>query len=57
MAGMAGMAERQKEWQNDRMAEVATYVWYYLWYTPTPTPTPMTTTTTLKSLFNTDDFQ
>jgi hypothetical protein len=26
MAGMAGMAERQKEWQNGRMAEVATYV-------------------------------
>ncbi len=23
---MAGMAERQKEWQNGRMAEVATYV-------------------------------
>ena len=21
MAGMAGMAERQKEWQNDKMAE------------------------------------
>ncbi len=26
MAGMAGMAERQKEWQNGGMAEVATYV-------------------------------
>ncbi len=26
MAGMAGMAERQKEWQNGRMAEMATYV-------------------------------
>jgi hypothetical protein len=26
MAGMAGMAEWQKEWQNGRMAEVATYV-------------------------------
>jgi hypothetical protein len=26
MAGMAGMAERQKEWQNSRMAEMATYV-------------------------------
>ena len=26
MAGMAGMAERQKEWQNGKMAEVATYV-------------------------------
>ncbi len=26
MAEMAGMAERQKEWQNGRMAEVATYV-------------------------------
>jgi hypothetical protein len=26
MAGMAGMAERQKEWQNARMAEMATYV-------------------------------
>ncbi len=26
MTGMAGMAERQKEWQNGRMAEMATYV-------------------------------
>ncbi len=26
MAGMAGMAERQKEWQNGRMAEMATCV-------------------------------
>ncbi len=26
MAGMAGMAEQQKEWQNGRMAEMATYV-------------------------------
>ncbi len=26
MAGMAGMAERQKEWQNGRTAEMATYV-------------------------------
>ncbi len=26
MAGMAGMAERRKEWQNSRMAEMATYV-------------------------------
>ena len=26
MAGMAGMAVRQKEWQNSRMAEMATYV-------------------------------
>ncbi len=26
MAGMAGTAERQKEWQNGRMAEMATYV-------------------------------
>jgi hypothetical protein len=26
MAGMAGMVERQKEWQNDKMAEVVTYV-------------------------------
>ena len=26
MAGMAGMAERQKEWQNSRMAEMAIYV-------------------------------
>ncbi len=26
MAGMGGMAERQKEWQNDKMAEVVTYV-------------------------------
>jgi hypothetical protein len=26
MAGMAVMAERQKEWQNDKMAEVVTYV-------------------------------
>ncbi len=26
MAGMAGMAEWQKEWQNGKMAEVATYV-------------------------------
>jgi hypothetical protein len=23
---MAGMAERQKEWQNSRMAEMATYI-------------------------------
>ncbi len=26
MAGMAGMAGWQKEWQNGRMAEMATYV-------------------------------
>ncbi len=26
MTGMAGMAEQQKEWQNGRMAEMATYV-------------------------------
>ncbi len=26
MAGMAGMVERRKEWQNSRMAEMATYV-------------------------------
>ncbi len=26
MAGMAVMAEREKEWQNSRMAEMATYV-------------------------------
>ncbi len=26
MAGMAGMAEWQKEWQNGRMAEMDTYV-------------------------------
>ena len=26
MAGMVGMAEWQKEWQNGRMAEMATYV-------------------------------
>ncbi len=26
MTGMAGMAERQKVWQNGRMAEMATYV-------------------------------
>ncbi len=26
MAGMTGMAERQKEWQNSRMAEMAIYV-------------------------------
>ncbi len=26
MAEMAGMAERQKEWPNGRMAEMATYV-------------------------------
>ncbi len=26
MAGMAGMAERQEEWQNGKMAEVATHV-------------------------------
>jgi hypothetical protein len=26
MTGMAGMAERQKEWQNGKMAEVATYI-------------------------------
>ena len=56
MTGMAGMAERQKEWQ---MAELqitterrnggkATYQIYliYLQYTPTTTPTPTTTTTT-----------
>ncbi len=24
--GMVGMAERQKEWQNSRMAEMATYI-------------------------------
>ena len=26
MARMAGMAERQKEWHNGRMAEMATYI-------------------------------
>ncbi len=26
MTGMAGMAERQKEWQNGRMADMDTYV-------------------------------
>ncbi len=26
MAGMAGMAEWQKEWQNGKMAEMDTYV-------------------------------
>ncbi len=26
MTGMAGMAEWRKEWQNGRMAEMATYV-------------------------------
>jgi hypothetical protein len=26
MAGMVGMADRQKKWQNGRMAEMATYV-------------------------------
>ncbi len=26
MMGTAGLAERQKEWQNDKMAEVVTYV-------------------------------
>ncbi len=26
MAGMAGMAKRQNEWQNGRMAEMDTYV-------------------------------
>ena len=26
MAGMVGMAERQKEWQNDKTAEVVTNV-------------------------------
>ncbi len=26
MTGMAGMVERQKEWQNGRMAEINTYV-------------------------------
>jgi hypothetical protein len=26
MTGMAGMAVQQKEWQNGRMAEMATYV-------------------------------
>jgi hypothetical protein len=44
MTGMAGMAERQKEWQNGRMAEMDTYVLF--WYTPTPTTT---TTTAFKS--------
>ncbi len=26
MMGMAGMAERQKEWQNGRMAKMDTYI-------------------------------
>ncbi len=26
MAGMPGIAERQKEWQNDKMPEVVTYI-------------------------------
>ncbi len=30
MARMAGMAEWQKEWQNDKMAEVVTYVLFML---------------------------
>ncbi len=43
MTGMAGMAERQKEWQNGRMAGMATYV---LFTVDTHTPRTMTTTTT-----------
>ena len=31
MAGMAGMVERQKEWQNSRMAEMATYVLFMVY--------------------------
>jgi hypothetical protein len=44
MTGMAGMAERQKEWQNGRMAEMDTYVLFTV-HTHTPMTTTMTTTT------------
>ncbi len=55
MTGMAGMAERQKEWQmavlqitsERRNGGKATYQIYLIYsrYTPTPTPTPTTPTT------------
>ncbi len=38
MTGMAGMAERQKEWQNDQMAEMDTYVLFMV-HTDTNTNT------------------
>ncbi len=41
MTGMAGMAKRQKEWQNGRMAEMDTYVIFMVQPTPTPTPTTL----------------
>ncbi len=31
MAGMAVMVERQKEWQNSRMAEMAIYVLFMVY--------------------------
>ena len=31
MTGMAGMAIRQKKWQNGRMAEMATYVLFMVY--------------------------
>ncbi len=31
MTGMVGMAERQKKWQNGRMAEMATYVLFMVY--------------------------
>jgi hypothetical protein len=40
---MAGMAVRRKEWQNSRMAEMATYVLLTV-HTHTPTTTTKTTT-------------
>ena len=39
MAGMAGMAERQKEWQNDKMAEVVTTYVLFMVHTDTDTDT------------------
>jgi hypothetical protein len=38
MTGMAGMAERQKEWQNGRMAEMVTYVLFMVHADDRPQP-------------------
>jgi hypothetical protein len=44
MTGMAGMAEQQKEWQNGRMAGMATYVLFMVHTDDTDTDTDTDTT-------------
>jgi hypothetical protein len=47
--GIAGMEVRRKEWQNSRMAEMATYVLFTV-----HTHTPTTTTTTSLIFYSID---